>query len=287
MSPLILIITSFAPAIITGVSVLLFVLHKPTPERTRAAASIATGIGAISGIALVIGANAFRPSQSTDWIGVCGAILAIYGVVESFAIKQGAARNSARLLVFAALTLFLLYSPIRNTWPWHTSAAWVIGATAITLVLWQVHDTSIRRENNAIVAMILLLSLAGASVLMVLGGSAKLGQLAGAVVSAFGAMAVLTWWNPNRFSLAGAIALAWPMSALVWILAHIYAEASLLPTALMLGATATPALSSMKRVHALKTWQRLVLYTVTSVAMLAIAIFLAYRSYAASSNYSY
>ncbi|MCC6795136.1 MAG: hypothetical protein IT366_08455 [Candidatus Hydrogenedentes bacterium] len=287
MNPITLIVTSFAPAVITGICVLLFSVRKAMPESARAAAAIATGIGAISGIALVIGENAFHPSQSTDWLAICGAVLAMYGGVESFAIKQGAARITSRLLLIAALTLFLLYAPIRNTWPWHTSAAWVLGATAITLVLWQFHDASIRRENNAIVAMILLLSLTGASMLMVLGGSAKLGQLAGAVVSAFGAMAVLTWWNPNRFSLAGAIALAWPLSALVWVLAHTYAEASLLPTALMLGATATPALSSMKRIQARKPWQRLVLYTITSAALLALAIFIAYRNYAASSEYTY
>ena len=286
MNPVTLIITSFAPAIITGICVLLFTLRNATPERARAAAAIATGIGAIAGIALVIGANAFRPSQSTDWLAMCCAVLVVFGALESFAIKQGMARTVARLAIVLGLILFLLYSPIRNTWPWHTSATWLLGATALTVALWQVHDASTRRESNAIVAAILLLSLTGASVLMVLGGSAKLGQLAGAVVSAFGAMAVLTWWNPNRYSLVGAVALVWPLSALVWTLAHTYAEANLIPTALMLASSATPVLSSIERIRTRKTWQRLALYTVISAALLAIAIFVAYREYAAA-DYSY
>ena len=287
MNPVTLIITSFTPAIITGICVLLFTLRNATPERARAAAAIATGIGAIAGIALVIGTNAFRPSQSTDWLAMCGAVLAMFGAIESVAFKQSVARTVARLAIVLGLILFLLYSPIRNTWPWHTSAAWLLGATTLTIALWQVHEASARRENNTIVAAILLLSLTGASVLMVLGGSAKLGQLAGAVVSAFGAMAVLTWWNPNRFSLAGAIALVWPLSALVWTLAHTYAEASLLPTTLMLASSATPALSSIGRIRTRKLWQRLVLYAVISAALLAVAIFIAYRSYAEVSDYAY
>ena len=287
MNPISLIITSFAPAIIAGICVLLFTLRKANPDRARTAAIFATGIGAISGIALVIGENAYRPTQSTDWLAICGAVLVAYGVIETYLTKHAAARMVGRTTVMLGLVLFLLFSPIRNTWPWHTSAAWLLGATAATLALWQVHDAATRRENNAIVAMILLLSLTGASALMVLGGSAKLGQLAGAVVSAFGAMGVLTWWNPKRFSLAGAIALAWPLSALVWTLAHTYAEAGLLPTAFMLASSTTPALSLMKRIHARKTWQRLVLYTMTSAALLALAIFIAYRSYAESSAYTY
>lgn len=287
MNPLTLIITSFAPAVITGVCVLLLTIRNAAPNRAHAAAAIATGIGAICGIALVIGVNAIHPSQSTDWLAMCGAALAVYGAVELFAITQSTRRAVARLFVVFALVLFLLYSPVRNSWPWYTSAAWLICAPVLTVALWQSHDASARRENSGIVATILLLSLTGASVLMVFGGSAKLGQLAGAVVSAFGAMAVLTWWNPNRFSLTGAIALAWPLSALVWTLAHTYAEASLLPTAFMLASSTTPALSSMKRIQALKAWQRIMLFTVSSAALLIVTLFIAYRSYAAASDYSY
>lgn len=289
MGPLTPIFGAIAPAIATALCAFILTARAKSglrPGWAHGVAAWATGIGAAVGVAFVLGAAALQPRQTTDWIGYLVVLLAAIACVETMVFGQRPGHIVLRIAVTAMFVLFLLLPPIGNSWPWYTSAASVAVVVTLLVALRELHDKSARRENPALIATILLMALAGGSIVMLLGGSAKLAQLAGAVVSSFGALAVLTGFNPQRFPIGGAVAVAWPASALIWLLGHIYSEAPLAPIALVAASSLTPLALRIGWIRARPAWERYAACTFGSIILAAAAILLAYRSYE-SSDYGY
>jgi hypothetical protein len=280
------IIAAIGPCVIAAFVAYILTLRAPGKKWADSAAAIAVGIGSFLGIVVLLGTGAWQPTQSTDRIGLSVVALAALGALAPFLAPRAPARVAFRAVVVAALAVFLLLPPIRSTWPWPTSAAWVCCATLFSIAMWQSHDAVVRREPAVIPAVVLLLAMVGACVVLVLGGSAKLGQLGGAVVSAYGGVAGLSTLKAQRFSLTGVMASAWPSLALLFLLSHAYSESPLLPTVLLVVASATPWLAEIAGLRDRRLWQRCLVCACITAALVAGAIGVAFRAYSAS-DYAY
>ncbi|NUM55006.1 MAG: hypothetical protein HUU46_15270 [Candidatus Hydrogenedentes bacterium] len=289
MGPLTPILGAVAPAVAAALCAFALTAGAKCgtrPGLAHGVIALATGIGVAVGVVLILGAATLQPRQTTDWIGYIAVLLPVIACIETMLFGQRSSRIVLRGAVTVAFVAFLLLPPIRNSWPWYSSVAWVAAIAALIVVMWELHDSSARRDNSALPAAILLIALTGGSIVMVLGGSAKLAQLAGAVVSAFGGIAALTWLNPRRFPVAGAIAVAWPASTFIWLLGHIYSEAPLVPLCLVLAASSASVAQRMQWLRQRAAWQRFFVCALASSVLAAAAVLLAYRSYE-SSDYGY
>ena len=166
---------------------------------------------------------------------------------------------------------------------------WVVGLGALTLVFFLVLDTLTGRLSGVSSPPILLIVTLGSSVVLVLSGSALLGQLAGILASALGASLITAWWQPKliprldrdvRFApLAGeGVTVVAVLLVGLWLNGYFYAEVPA-TSALLLGtAPAAAWIRWLAPVQRLEGWRATFVSVVTVLVPVVLAVALALRA---------
>jgi hypothetical protein len=144
---------------------------------------------------LAIGLNdgwpAFPPRESWQWLAYLAIAAAAWGSADTSVRLRPSARIAGRLILAGAAAWLLTGTWVDRYWLWRVIAFATIAA--LTLGLTPIAP----RARGATTPIILALGAAGASVLLVLGGNAKLSEMAGALAVGLGFATVLAWWRPT------------------------------------------------------------------------------------------
>jgi hypothetical protein len=215
----------------------------------------------IAGLVLALGWKLWRRDDKPQpyWTGavaIAGGFLAAFIVIDGVGAVPSEERTLSGLdWTFWGTGVVLLLGSLEGKWTAHESVAgsWLRSAAHITLrglaslLLWRVLSNSSEagimvvaaslvgflllaasanslasQRCGAAAPLTLWTSATGLAVVAGLSGSAKLGQLGGALAATLGAAVVLAWWRP-RLSLAhgGATAAVFVLAAL-GLNAHFY-----------------------------------------------------------------
>ena len=249
----------------------------------------AIGFGYVVGHVGTIGFPPFPAIEATQWLLYFGFAGILLGLLESRSRGHTLVRWGGRLLFSGFIPWLLLHATLKYRWGTIEGMMWVVGLGALTLVFFLVLDTLTGRLSGVSSPLILLIVTLGSSVVLVLSGSALLGQLAGILASALGASLITAWWQPKliprldrdvRFApLAGeGVTVVAVLLVGLWLNGYFYAEVPA-TSALLLGtAPAAAWIRWLAPVQRLEGWRATFVSVVTVLVPVVLAVALALRA---------
>jgi hypothetical protein len=198
---------------------------------------LAVGIGFVAGFWALLGWPDFPPLDANDWLVFLALPLALLGTLDAFArlpLQVRLASSTATVVGVLLLVSWPVIKDFESGWPEGTSAVAVTCALTIAWIFSL--DELASRRSAAGVGALLLATLVPAAAVLVLSGSQRLAQTAGAL-----AAAVAGWALAQRALGAAGIAAGVPLivGALhggVLLSGTLYAGLSLANLALLLAA---------------------------------------------------
>jgi len=252
-------------------------LRRRHPDWGESIGALAVGFGAFTGLIAVLGWPLFPARDAAQWLVYACGLFMVLCATESRWSKNAPLRVAVRSIVFGLALAIVLRPLITHAWQFAETLVWLAVLVCGGDAIGESYAALVRRDPRARAATLALLTMAGGSVVMLLSGSAKLALLAGAVTSALFGAAVLAWFAPQRYPLSGALALAWLLTALIWIEGYFYAQSLPAPIALLAASTTTPWLAhlNMRRNSVVRN----LFAGIATGALVALAIGIAYRDY--------
>jgi hypothetical protein len=146
--------------------------------------------GIIWAYLLAFGGFVFPPRESGQWIPILAGAVALVGCLQG--IRLGLTRQVSNLALSLGTALILFWSQISGN---PLTLVWVVGVTVVlfvsTILLQQVIED---RCSGAELSLGLGLSAGAGAVVILLGGSALLGQLSGSIGAILGVIAILAFF---------------------------------------------------------------------------------------------
>jgi len=238
------------------------------------------GLAAQAGIDQAIG-NVLRPRVAHDWLPLLIVGAAAVGIVASVG-RQRIAGGLSVAVCAAAPTLFLWKSVyVQNEWSRLESAAWLSLLSIALLVIWRLLAGAPADSQPFVRATLLILVALGIAGVLGMSGSFSYAQLAGAAAAALIGTKLAALRGRYLEGLGGAAGVITLAIGSMLLLGYFFAEltpgnAVLLTLALLAAGGPLP----LKNIASAR-WQ-IVLRAMACLAPLAIAIILAYRSFAAA-----
>ncbi len=237
MDPVQAIIGVAGPALICGL--LLLPVARPWLRGARGQAAVPPVLATTPGIAIAAGFAAgyvsilgwppLAPAAADQWLIHIGFGAAIIGIFETlYRDASWVIRVAVRWTASAAMVWLLAQSRIEYAWSGSESVIIVIGLGAALTAGWSVIDRARHEVQGAAVPLALLALTAGAAGTLVVSGTASMGQTAGALAAALGAVMVGAWLFPQRMPLVSVLPVAVLLLGAHWLVAYFYAS---MPTA--------------------------------------------------------
>ena len=207
---------------------------EPIPNGTWGG-PIALGLGYGVGHIGTIGFPPFPAVEATQWLLYFAFAATVFSLLESRWGKSGFVCFLIRGMLSAAIPWLLLRSMLKHTWAPIEGVAWLLGLSGAVFAFWILLDAAMEHHTGVTSPLTLLIVTLGSSVVLVLSGSALLGQLAGILGAAVGASLIVAWWRPKLTFAGGMVPVVAAMLAGLWLNGYFYAEApaaSILPLAI-------------------------------------------------------
>lgn len=276
------------PAVIAGVLVLL--LSRRGERASGLGVALGLAFGFAAGQVALVGWPDLLPVDATYRVFHLALAGAVVGVCEAL-WKDKAPLLWALRAALAALVLgFLLRSVMEHTWEGNEDAFWLSGLFVAVLVFTVLLGQLARTTRGIELPLLLVLLISAGSASLVLGHSAFLGQLAGALAATLGAVGVVALLRPSiRLAPGGVPVVTAVFSALVFC-GYFFAT---LPasSAVLLGlAPGAAVLGGVGPLSKRPSWQVLVLRVVLLLIVAGVAVYLAYAANVPSADeydYSY
>lgn len=155
--------------------------------------SLGFGLAFAISSGLLLGWAALPPKENWQWLTYLSFFAVVVGLVNSWRRKTGLVCG----LIFACASAYLLVP----TWQ-EPRWVWIVALAGANLVLLLTLDPLGRRWQGSTFAFTFLLTSTSCSVLLVLSGNAKFGQLAAIVAACCATSMLLSWWC-HKLTLAG------------------------------------------------------------------------------------
>lgn len=143
---------------------------------------------------LAVGLNdgwpALPPRESWQWLAYLAVAAAAWGSTENSVRLRPSARAAGRVILAGVAAWLLTGTWVDRYWLWRAVAFATIAALTLGLT------PLAPRARGAATPIVLGLGAAGAGVLLVLGGNAKLGEMASALALGLALATALAWWRP-------------------------------------------------------------------------------------------
>jgi len=236
------------PAVVSGTVLLVTWRRRPPLAGGRWSGAVALSIGYVAGHLGIAGLPPFPPIEATQGLAYLALAAMMLGLVDALCRKNPAWRRWGLRLLLAGATVWLLLRSI-------LSLAWMIALSVALLAFWAQLEVLAERQPGAGLPLLLLVVTAATSVILLVSGSALLGQLGGGLTAAIAASGVVAWRSPT-FSLSrGATPVVSVLLAGLWLNGSFYAETPLTSVALMALSLTAAWVGQAERVQRLARWQ--------------------------------
>ncbi|WP_133622138.1 hypothetical protein [Bradymonas sediminis] len=212
------------PALVMGIALLIGALiagkedrsdDAPPGVRPWAAAS-GFGLAFGAGFLALVGAPDFLPGNAMHWLFYMALVAVGVGVIEGIRHTNDGLRAALRLglaLLTFRLTLGFM---VEHHWDGASAWIWLGGLTLGSNALMNALDRAAQERPGAMVPLAMTLMSAGGAAVLVLTGSARVGQLMGVMTAAATATLVVAWLRPGlRVSRGGSTVFGLLFSALL------------------------------------------------------------------------
>ena len=239
---------------------------------------VALAMGYAGGHAVAIGWPAFPASEATQWLPYVALATMLVGVLDALFRPPGMLRVLVWICYCAGLLRLLLGPKFQYGWSLLQGVFWIAGLTLGMLILASFLDAAVRRDKSISSSLILTIVACGTAVVLMLSGSALLGQITMVLVAALGAILVVTFLFRKSMEGRAIVPVAVAMLASLWLTGFFYAEvpsasalllaAALLPGCLFISLSDSRAFS----------WKPILLRAGVVLALVAISVVIAFRS---------
>lgn len=186
---------AFAPAVFTAVLLLATgALKSDTHLRWTLPLAIVGGF-AIAQYG-TDGVPRFPPVEASGWFTPIAVVLGILAVALADT-GSAAKRYALRVIVAIAITVTIVYPLLGPTWTPPVAAAWIAGFVVVIVVGWSALSDTAQHAAGPGLPLAILVTAAGTGAVLASSGSARYGQLAGAVASVMGPVVLLGLLRKN------------------------------------------------------------------------------------------
>ena len=282
------------PAIATGL-VLAFgwKLWRRAPAgidgRWSGAPALALGFAAafvaISGVPTSFLPGSSRTPTGLDWLAWLTIPLAL--VLPSLP-KFGRWRHLLRGVIAVSVVRLVLHNAFQRTWEDAEGWKWLGGLSALYLLMWTCLEWISSRRSGASSPLLLWTLAAGLAALAALTGSARIGQLGGAVAAGLGAASVIAWRWPRLTMSGSGVSMALALLFGLGLNAHVFSYTSATDILLVASAPFVALLAELPLLRQRKPSVRTASLVLLALVPIAVALTRAGLEFAASgSEYDY
>jgi hypothetical protein len=287
-----LMVSAVMPAILAGAALALaWRVWRRDGDGNRGAWGGAAGLALAyaAGHLGLVGAPPFPPVEATQWLFWLALLAGLWGAMEDRLRLLARVRLGGRVILAIVLPVALARPLVTYSWGAGKGTLYVaLLGIAVAALSWIVQRTAERRDG-ALVPALLLVVATGSAGLLVMSGSALLGQLAGLLAAASGAALVLAFWRPRVSLAGGGVTVAVLLLSGLWITGFFYAEMPL-PSAILapLSLAAGAGLAQIPAVRGRGRGQLVVISLVAASILIGAAVgFAAVEYFGSSDDYMY
>ncbi len=230
------------------------------------AGAVALGLAFVPAFLAVEHWPGVPPHVTWHWIAWLVPVAAVAGLADALIRWPTPLRLLGAAALAAVCGRALVGDWVDHAWPWRAVTAAVIAVVAVLV------NAAAERRPGATVPLSLCVAAAGASVVLIGSGSAKLAQLAGALAACLGVAVALAWWRPTvSLSRGGTAVVAVLLPGLV--LSGYFPSYSEFPPWVYVFAAVAPAFTwpaALIRLEGLRAWQATAIRV--AVASIPVAI---------------
>jgi len=276
------------PAILAGVLVL--ILSRRDDRGPGLGIALGLALGFAAGQVALVGWPGLLPVDATYRVFHLAFAGAVVGICEVLWKGKAPLLWALRAALAALVLGFLLRSVMEHTWEGNADVLWLSGLFVAVLVFAAPLEHLARTTRGFEAPLLLVLLISAGSAALVLGHSAFLGQLAGSLAAALGAVGVVALMRPSvRLAPGGVPVVTAVFSALV-LCGYFFATLPATSAVLLALGPAAAALGGVGPLAKRPSWQVLVLRVVLLLVVAGVAVYLAYTGNAPSADeydYSY
>jgi hypothetical protein len=278
-------IVALLPAVICAILLAALRAWRPGSERQLTwAVPLAVGVGFIAAQAIVDGAPRLPAIEASGWFSLIAAVLTLIAIVVHPRLK-GVAWASVSTVVVAAVVLLIAW-PLLVQGQADSVVPLVVRLVAMTavaaIVAWLVDRHAAPGPGAPVV---LLVAATGVATAMALCGSARYGQIAGAVASVMGPLALLGFLRRETRLLGGAAWMSYMLLAMMLIAGYIWVDVPVFVTLLLALAPLGLLAGELPMLRDGSFWKRDGVRVVVTVAIVSIALAVAFASASDSASY--
>ena len=265
-----------------AVSLVVLVLtrgRRPAPGTASSwGGALAVGGGYLIGQATLRGGPPVPPLERIDWLWYLTLGAVALGTLEGLLPARAWLRWGLRVPV-GATVLAVLLLPLLKTWGRDEMLGWLGGLGAALFVFWLALDSLTERVAGVGPPLLLLLLALGVTLVLLLSGSAVLGQLGLAVTASLAGSLILACLAVLRLPPRGLATVVGTVLPGLWLLGYFYAEVPAASAALLAAALPTAALGQVGPVRKrLPPWQTLAVSVLLLLVLVTAAVVLAGRA---------
>lgn len=228
----------------------------------------------------------FPPVDSNEWLFVVALVVALWGVIEHFAMKRVLLLSAARALLIAVITWFVLRPLMGSVWQGTSAYIWWLSLALGWWLWWSVQTRLAANVPGVPVTLVLSMVAGGGGLVLLWSNSSSLSQLSGAIAAVTGVLVPLVFWRREGNMGAGGIAFVAGVLGLIWVNAIAFVPVPIWRIAVLAGASLTPlfAPALLPGLRRKPVWATVAVCALLTALLLAVVMWLTYRVYVASAT---
>jgi hypothetical protein len=217
------------------------------------------------------------PGQNSDWLLYLTIASIFVGLVQAYTPSAPGLHGRMHALLLVGTIFALLAGQVRGEWSVPLSVAWVLGLTAVGILVWAALDELTTTTSGPAIPLFLLILAVGSSLVASISGNIKVGQFVAGVAAPLGACFLISCWRPSMSLLRGILPTTMVVLAGAGLMGTFYSEVPLV-CAIILALTPMGAwLLGRGPARRLGPWKAMFFYGAAGLIPVAVAVALALR----------
>ncbi|HSI05739.1 MAG: hypothetical protein ACAI38_09205 [Myxococcota bacterium] len=276
-------IIALLPAVICAVVLAAIRAWRPGCETClRWAVPFAVAAGFVAAQTMIDGVPRVPPIEASGWFSIVTMVLAVLAIAIRPRVSS-TVWGLVCLLAALAIVIVIVHPLVGEFWSWPEAIGWVIGMTAVAgSGAWLVDR---RASPGPGAPAVLLIAATGVAVGLALCGSARYGQLAGAIASVMAPLILLGLIRRDTRLLDGAAWVAYLVLAMLVVAGVAYVDVPVFVGLLVAVAPLGMLAGDVPRLAPLAFWKRDSVRVVVTIAIVSLALAVAAAAATSSAPY--